>query len=180
MPLPRRSRPFLRWILAIVLISGISIQFIRPTLQNPPVTAEIQVPPGVRQILHQRCYTCHSNQVQLPLLDQVVPAYWIATHDIQEARAHLNFSEIGKLPAARQRAMLFEAVNQIQMGAMPLPAHLRIHPDSGVTPAELAVLRQSLLSASAASQLAKPAEASAVQAADAQYSSWIASGNRLS
>ena len=180
MLLVQRSRRPLSWILTLLLIAGVAIQFARPALQNRPVTAEIQASPEVRRILRKRCYTCHSNQVELPLLDQVVPAYWIATHDIQVARRHLNFSEIGNLPAAQQRAMLFEAVNQIQKGAMPLPAYLRVHPGSGVTSAELAVLRQFLLPSSATAQLPKPLEAAAVQTADAEYNRWIATGTALS
>jgi hypothetical protein len=34
-------------------------------------------------------------------------------HHVKAARVHLNFSEIGALPAERQKAILFEAVNQI-------------------------------------------------------------------
>ena len=120
------------------------LQFIRPTLTNPPVTAELQAPPEVKQILRNSCYNCHSNETQLPWFDKVVPAYWLVTSDVKEARRHLNFSEIGKLPAAQQKAFLFEAVNMIQLGAMPLPAYLHVHPGAAITPEQLAVLRNYL------------------------------------
>jgi ribonuclease D len=77
-------------------------------------------------------------------MDKVMPAYWLVTSDVNEARKHLNFLEIGKLPAAQQKAFLFEAVNMIQLGAMPLLAYLRVHPNAAVTPEELAVLRNYL------------------------------------
>ncbi len=88
------------WIGAIVGVVFICLQFIRPELTNPPVTAEIQAPPEVRQVLRNSCYNCHSNETKLPWFDKVVPAYWLVTSDVKTARAHLNFSEIGKLPAA--------------------------------------------------------------------------------
>jgi Cytochrome P460/Haem-binding domain len=160
------------WLAAIGFLGFLCIQFVRPALTNPPVTAEIQAPPEVKAILRNRCYACHSNETQLPLLDKVVPAYWIATHDVKAARARLNFSEIGKLPAAQQKGALVEGVNFVQMGAMPLPAYLRVHPGSGVTAQELAVLRQYLVSAESG-----PAKAADTAAADEQYGKWVSAGN---
>lgn len=125
--------------LACVAFAG--LQFVRPTLKNPPVTAEIQAPPQVRAILKKSCYNCHSNETVLPWFDQVVPAYWLVADDVKTARAHLNFSEIGKLPPEVQRATLFEAVTHIQLGAMPLPSYLHVHPEAAVTRDELAVLK---------------------------------------
>src|ERR1700679_1264053 len=113
----------LGWIGAILCLGFVGIQFFRPELTNPPVTAELQAPPVGKQILRTSCYSCHSNETRLPWFDRVVPAYWLVNHDVREARRHLNFSEIGKLPAAQQKGILFEAVNQIQMGAMPLPSY---------------------------------------------------------
>ncbi|HEY9139232.1 MAG TPA: cytochrome P460 family protein [Terriglobus sp.] len=133
-------------ILSLIVGVGLLLfavaQLIRPTIPNPPVTAEIQAPPEVKAILQQRCYQCHSNEVKLPVLDQVAPAYWLAAHDVREARQHLNFSEIGKLPKAQQNATLFEAINMIQLGAMPLPRYLLAHRGAGVTPEELQTLRR--------------------------------------
>jgi hypothetical protein len=146
----------------------VGAQFIRPELQNPPVTAELQAPPQVQQILTTSCYNCHSNQTKLSWFDRPVPAYWLVARDVKEARKHVNFSEIGNLPAAQQRAILFEAVSQIELGAMPLPSYRRLHPESAVTAEQLAALKQYLRSAS--DEPATPAETSA---ADAQYEKWL-------
>ena len=164
-----------RWLFRIVAVLGVvflALQFIRPELTNPPVTADLQAPPEVKQILRNSCYSCHSNETKLPLFDKVVPAYWMVAGDVKEARQHLNFSEIGKLPAAQQKAFLFEAVNMIQVGAMPLPAYLRVHPHAAVTPEQLAVLRNYLSTLTPVPDAAKAAEATS--AADAEYGKWIA------
>jgi len=145
----------------------IAIQFIRPELKNPPVTADLQAPPEVKQIFRTSCYSCHSNETRLPWFDEVVPAYWIATSDVNEARKHLNFSEIGRLPAAQQKGLLFEAVSNIQTGAMPLPSYRRVHPGSRVTPAQLAVLKSWL------APPPSPVHAADTSAADAGYERWI-------
>ena len=169
----------LAWIVAFLGLVFVGLQFIRPQLTNPPVTDELQAPEEVKQVLKHSCYNCHSNETKLPWFDQVVPAYWMVASDVKEARQHLNFSEIGKLPAAQQKGLLFEAVNQIQLGAMPLPKYLAVHPDAKVTPEELAVLRNYLTTPPPVDP-AKSAEAAAkavadASAADAQYDKWVQS-----
>jgi mono/diheme cytochrome c family protein len=157
-------------VAVVLCLVFLGLQFIRPELKNPPVTAELQAPPEVKQVFKASCYSCHSNETKLPWFDQIAPAYWLVAGDVKEARQHLNFSEIGKLPAAQQKAFLFEAVNQIQMGAMPLPSYRRVHPGAAVTPEQLEVLRNYL-----APQDARPVPAAAADThvADAQYGEWI-------
>ena len=162
------------YFVAIALIGFAAIQLIRPRIGNPPVTAELQTSPKVRRILRNSCYNCHSNETQLAWFDQIAPAYWLAASDVKEARRHLNFSEIGKLPAAQQKATLYEAVNQIQLGAMPLPQYLLAHPHARVTDEDLAVLKNDLNPPGPAPE---PDEA-AKTASDMQYQQWIHAGNQ--
>jgi hypothetical protein len=131
--------------IARLILAGLAIfvllQFVRPGIPTRPVTAELQAPPEVKRILEKDCYSCHSDQRRLAWFDQVVPAYWLVRHDILTARGHLNFSTIGAKPAAQQRASLFEAVNMMQLGAMPLPQFVKLHPDARVLPEDLATLK---------------------------------------
>ena len=117
------------------------LQVVRPRIPSKPATAEIQAPPQVRQILRKDCYSCHSDERQLSWFDEIAPGYWLVRHDILTAREHLNFSTLGSKPAAMQKATLYEAVNMIQLGAMPLPKYLALHPKAKVTPEELATLK---------------------------------------
>jgi Haem-binding domain/Cytochrome P460 len=166
-----RQRRIRIWLPAAggVAIVFLLLQFVRPVLTTPPATAELQVPSDVKQILQTSCYACHSDEKRLAWFDKIVPAYQLVAHDVTKARKRLNFSELGPQPKARQRAILFEAVNQIQMGAMPLPRYIRLHPEAAVTPAQLAVLRDYLLSPAPS---ARAGEADA-DSADAQYRQWI-------
>src|SRR5580698_4495046 len=106
------------------------LQVVRPSIPVQPATAELQVPPAVRHVLEKDCYSCHSDQRRLAWFDHIVPAYWLVRHDILTAREHLNFSTLAAKPAAVQKAMLYEAVNMIQLGAMPLPSFLKLHPEA--------------------------------------------------
>jgi hypothetical protein len=117
------------------------LQLVRPGIPAKPATAELQAPPEVKHILEKDCYSCHSDQRRLSWFDQIVPGYWLVRHDILTAREHLNFSTLGAKPAAAQKAALYEAVNMIQLGAMPLPSFLKLHSDAKVTPAEMATLK---------------------------------------
>jgi Haem-binding domain/Cytochrome P460 len=170
---PRSRFRGLTWIAAILGIAFLGIQFVRPELKNPPVTADLQAPPQVKQILKTSCYNCHSNETRLSWFDEPAPAYWIVVRDVRDGRKRLNFSEIGKLPAAQQKGILFESVSQIELGAMPLPAYKRAHPESVITPQQLATLKQYLAPA-APEGAATGAE---IGAADAQYAEWIQAGS---
>jgi len=117
------------------------LQFLRPSIPVKPETAQLAAPAEVRHILQKDCYSCHSDQRRLAWFDQVVPAYWLVRRDILTARQHLNFSTLGTQPAAAQKAKLYEAVAMIQLGAMPLPSFVQLHPEAKVTPEELATLK---------------------------------------
>jgi hypothetical protein len=123
-----------------VVVFGL-LQLVRPGIPAKPATAEVQAPPEVRRVLEKDCYSCHSDQQRLSWFDEIVPAYWLVRKDVLTAREHVNFSTLGAKPAAAQKATLYEAVNMIQLGAMPLPRFLQLHPDAKVTPEELATLK---------------------------------------
>jgi hypothetical protein len=161
--------PMLLRFCGISLLMFAGLQFVRPKLENPRVSSELQAPPEVKAIFKQSCYSCHSNETKLPWFDRVVPAYWIVSRDVHQARTHLNFSEIGALPEAQQKLVLFDAFNQIQLGAMPLPTYRIVHPDSAITPEQLAILRNYLTPKSQE----PPGTLSEVQAADREYVRWI-------
>jgi hypothetical protein len=118
-----------------------ALQLVRPGIPAKSETAELEAPVEVRQILEKDCYSCHSDQRRLSWFDQIVPAYWLVRHDILTAREHLNFSTLGSKPPAVQKATLYEAVNMIQLGAMPLSNFVKLHPEAKVTPEELATLK---------------------------------------
>lgn len=122
-----------------------ALQFVRPSLTNPPVTAEITVPADVSAILRSSCYDCHSNETNLRWFDRIVPGYWLVAKDVREARARLNFSEIGALPANAQRAALFESINQARLGAMPPSQYLLLHPSARLDEAKIDAWEKALV-----------------------------------
>jgi hypothetical protein len=162
---------FLLRTVGIFLLFILALQLVRLPLHNPPVTADLEAPPEVKQVLKKSCYGCHSNETHLSWFDYPVPAYWIVRDHVLEARKHINFSEIGKLPAAQQKAALYEGILQVSRGTMPIPAYIAFHPDAKISEQDVTVLKNYLLSISPAQKT------TADDAGAAQYEKWIANGN---
>lgn len=118
------------------------LQLNSATVENPPVTAEIAAPAEVKQILERACYDCHSNQSKLEWFDKIVPVSYLVAHDIHEGRSRFNFSDWDRNPAAVQEVLLWEMVNAIVQGKMPLKRYTQLHPGASVSLAELAVLKR--------------------------------------
>jgi len=141
--MPKRRRGLL---IFVSLLGGVFVlaQLFRPELSNPPVTADLSAPAPVKAILRRSCYDCHSNETRLPWFDRIVPAYWLVVRDVTEGRKRLNFSDIGKLPAPKRSAVLFESVNHVLLGAMPPRPYVAIHPEAKVSDGDLITLKSYL------------------------------------
>lgn len=124
----------------VLIVCGL-LQLIRPGIPEKAASAEVQVPPQIQQILQKSCYDCHSDQARLSWFDHIQPGYSLVRYDILTARQHLNFSTLGSKAPAAQKAALFEAVNMIQLGAMPLRRYTRLHPGAKITLEELETLK---------------------------------------
>jgi hypothetical protein len=93
----RFSRPRLRIVAiasALIVIGFIGIQFIPVPRTNPPVTSELQWDsPAIKELVRRACYDCHSNETVWPWYSYIAPMSWLVTHDVSEARRHMNFSQ---------------------------------------------------------------------------------------
>lgn len=152
------------------LIVFICLQFVRKSLENPPVTACLQAPDSIQRILIRSCYNCHSNITQLSWYDKMAPASWVVQDHVREGRSLLNFSEWDSLSGDHQKAMLFESLNQMQFRVMPLSQYTFIHPYSKLSQDDLNVFRRYV------SSLVSPLQpdTSRIRAGNEQYAKWIA------
>ena len=167
------KRPFRKIIFPIILLLAgclIVIQFIsRPTIENPPVTGEIQAPKEVSNILRKACYDCHSNESNIRWYDKINPVYWKVAKDVKEGRAVLNFSEWAGMAKPDQAAKIWEAVNQIQSGDMPIKSYQIVHPGTKVSDSDLDMLKKYLL----IMVKNKPGDTGKANALAKQYGNWI-------
>jgi cytochrome c2 len=139
-----RKASLLSFLFLIAIFAA--IQLYHPEIIDTTPTAEFQAPPKVKSIITRACYDCHSNETDLRWYDKIAPVYWQVVAHVKAGREGLNFSTWGKMPAADQKAKLWEAVNQIQAEAMPLKSYAFIHPSAKISAADLVILKAYLLS----------------------------------
>ncbi len=109
---------------------------------NPPVTAEIDAPPRVMQVLRTACYDCHSNETRWPWYGYVAPVSWLVAHDVHEAREELNFSASGLLSPEDAAELREEVWEEVEEGEMPLGKYLWMHSDARLSEEQRQVLRE--------------------------------------
>jgi heme-binding protein len=136
----------LKWLVLILAIVFIAIQFKRPARTNPPVeesqtlAAHTQMTPEVADILARSCYDCHSNRTTWPWYTNVAPISWFIVDHVNEGRADLNFSEWGKYEQRRQDRRLQQMCDLAQDASMPLTSYTPLHSGSKLTPAQVKTL----------------------------------------
>lgn len=169
LPAKSRTRKIIVITTLLLAVCFIFIQFIqRPSIPNDAVTGDLKAPAQVKEILKRACYDCHSNETNLRWYDQIAPAYWEVAQHVKQGRKVMNFSTWDSLAPGDQKAKLWEAINQITAGAMPVKSYTLVHPAAKVSVADIAVLKKYLLT------LAPPQkpDTAKVNAADRQYASW--------
>jgi len=87
----------------------VALQFVPVDTSNPPATVDIEAPADVKEILQRSCYDCHSNETRWPWYFRIAPFSWLAAHDVEEGREHLNFSEWDQLSTEDQVEAMEEA-----------------------------------------------------------------------
>lgn len=137
-------KKFLLISASVVAAVFICLQFFRPEIGNPPVTGNLEAPPNVKAILVRACYDCHSNQTNLRWFDKVQPVYWQVAEHVRNGRKGLNFSNWDRLSPADKKGKLWEAVNQIEQGAMPIKSYEIVHTEAKISKQDLAVLKNYL------------------------------------
>lgn len=103
---------------------------------NPPVTKEPKWDsPKTRELAQKACFDCHSNESVWPWYSEIAPMSWLVYHDVEEGRAHLNFSEWDK-----PQHGWHEVVEMIEEGEMPLPIYIPLHPEADLSTADTEAL----------------------------------------
>ena len=128
------------WAAVAALVALAAIQLVPVDRSNPPVTAEVQAPPGVMSQIRTSCYDCHSNESDWPWYSYVAPVSWFVADHVQEGREHLNFSTWGDLPAEEQAEMAEEISEEVHEGEMPLSSYLWMHADARMSGAQQRVI----------------------------------------
>ena len=151
--------------IAVLLFVFLVLQYWNPRIDQPPVTGRLQAPPEVAAILDRACADCHSNVNRLHWYDKIAPASWLVNADIRKARSRYNLSTWDSLKPADAQGELWEMVNMIINGKMPLGIYTAIHRNARVTPQEVEVLKAYLTSL----DHFKPGDTASIAAAEREF-----------
>jgi hypothetical protein len=150
MKFPVRKKKRVRLVIATLILFVFVMQFIGKPVENQPVTASIKAPAAVADILRRACFDCHSNEIKLSWYDKIAPVSWLVKADITEARSRFNFSTWDTLSAADQQGRLWEMVNMVLTGKMPLPTYTTVHAKARLSTEDISVLKKYVLDLSPA------------------------------
>ena len=120
----------------------VAAQLVQCQRTNPVVTADIETPADVKEVLRRACYDCHSNETRWPWYAHVAPISWLLHRDVVEGRKHLNFSEWDKVPAEKRQRRQAGVGREVKSGDMPLWFYLPLHPAAKLSDGDKALLEK--------------------------------------
>ncbi len=118
----------------------IVLQLIPLNQNNPPVIQAVNAPAEIQKILKTSCFDCHSNETVWPWYSRIAPASFLITHDVNDGRKHLNFSDFSEMDAFDSTDVAEEIIEALEDGKMPLPPYLMLHPDARLSDSQVKAL----------------------------------------
>ena len=134
------------YIVSIILILLIGIQFIRPARNYSGATSEnslgrlYEIPDTVSWVLQKACVDCHSNTTRYPWYSNIQPLGWILANHIRKGKTDMNFDEFGTYSGRKQKNKLKAVVNVIRDNKMPLRSYAWMHKDARLNEKEKQLL----------------------------------------
>ena len=116
-------------LLVLLVIVGLAIQLVPYGRDhtNPKTVQEVKwSSPETRALASDACLSCHSNLTEWPWYTNIAPLSWLATKDVEDGRATLNFSEWQR----PQEVDLQEVVDAIRGKGMPPLQYRALHSEA--------------------------------------------------
>lgn len=124
-----------------LLLAFVGIQFVPVERDNPPVTAQANLPDSVYTIVKKACFDCHSNETNWPWYSYVAPVSFFVVDHVQHGRKDLNFSEMGDGPGGSMVAPAEEIAEAVTEGWMPLREYVQMHSEANLSQEEKDVIK---------------------------------------
>ena len=118
----------------------VAIQAIRPSKNTDTrviTSQELKMDENTLSILDKACLDCHSNNSRYLWYSEIMPVGWLISHDIDEGKEHLNFSEWANYSDKKKDHKLDEVVEMMEKGEMPLAIYLPTHPEAKLAKQEV-------------------------------------------
>jgi len=131
-----------KWVLLILAVAVIIMQFIRPekniSKESSPIAMaqHFPVPQTIQSMFQRSCNDCHTNSTVYPWYAEVQPFGWWLNKHIRDGKRGLNFDEFAGYRLMKQYRRFNDIVEQVQEDKMPLPSYLIAHGYARLTPDE--------------------------------------------
>jgi hypothetical protein len=133
-------KKILKWIVGVLAVGFVLLQFTNPPRTNPPVVSDLMAgnppPAHVAAMLRASCYDCHSSETKWPWYSRVAPMSWLIANDVKEGRENMNFSDWPNGNPVRAAKRLEDMSEEIGYGEMPPKKYTAIHADARLTDSE--------------------------------------------
>ena len=128
-----------KWILGVLVVAFVALQFTNPARTNPAAPPENSVmatnapPPEIATLLQEACYDCHSDQTRWPWYSHVSPVSWLIASDVRDGRRHVNFSEWPYTHPDRAARLWEDISEELGYSEMPPSQYKLMHPAARLT-----------------------------------------------
>lgn len=128
----------------VLLVVFVIAQFFGPEKNEGDISsidaflADTNPPEGVKEILKNTCYDCHSSYTRYPWYNNITPInYWMADH-IEHGSEHFNVSKWNDYSLKRKDHKLDELIEMVEAKEMPLPSYTWTHGDAKLSDDQIA------------------------------------------
>lgn len=127
-----------------LIIVLVAIQLIPVDRNNPEFDKDfaLDIEGDIRGILERSCFDCHSHETKWPWYSYIAPAKFLVSHDVHEAREHLNFSTWYDMDVSERMHVKKEIWKEVEGGNMPLPAYLILHSEAELSDAQKEIIKK--------------------------------------
>jgi Haem-binding domain len=130
----------LKWVLVILVLIVIGLQFTNPAHTNPPVDESkalenmTALPSEVSRAFANSCNDCHSNKTNWRWYTYIAPVSWFTVGHVNQGRSELNFSVWGSYSVRMKETRLKAICQQSEKGTMPLASYSFVHREVKLSP----------------------------------------------
>ena len=126
-------------IAAVAAVGGSLIHPFGPTASSPTsqvLFAGAKLDPQTLDVLQRACQNCHSQNTEWPWYSHIAPVSWLLSHDVQQARLHMNLSQWQDYSPDDRLRLLSAIGSAVRNGAMPPERYLLLHPEARLSDEE--------------------------------------------
>lgn len=146
-------KKIIKWILILLLIGFIVIQFFRidKTVPEYDKSGDFIAMNNTNEkgstILKNACYDCHSYETKYPWYAEIAPVSWTLGHHIEEGREHVNFSIWNSYSDEDKEEIIEESIEEVEKGKMPDEGYVSMHDEAKLSEDDKQILFNYLKSA---------------------------------